>query len=75
MGSNLGNWEFVSQTNNTPDCVANRKQIQNCGPLSTIEDIKVLTICLSSFHMKDQFPSDIPPTKQVDSNKHKYQAT
>ena len=60
MGANLGNWEFLSQTNNNADCVPEEDRFKFVDDLSTIEVINLLTIGLSSFNMKNQVPSDIP---------------
>ena len=69
MGANLGNWEFLSQTNNNADCVPEEDRFKFDDDLSTIEIINLLTIGLSSFNMKGQVPSDIPTHGQfVDSS-------
>ena len=47
MGANLGNWEFLSQTNNNADCVPEEDRFKFVDNLSTIEVINVLTIGLS----------------------------
>ena len=74
MGANLGNWEFLSQTNNNADCVAEEDRFKFVDDLSTIEVINLLTVGLSSFYMKNQVPSDIPVHGQfVESYKLKSQ--
>ena len=74
MGANLGNWEFLSQTNNNADCVPEEDRFKFVDDLSTIEVINLLTIGLSSFNMKGQVPSDIPTHGQfVDSSNLKSQ--
>ena len=60
MGANLGNWEFLSQTNDNADCVPVEDRFKFVDDLSTIEIINLLTIGLSSVYMKNQVPSDIP---------------
>ena len=60
MGANLGNWEFLSQTNNSADCVPLEDRFKFVDDLSTLEIINLLTIGMSSFNMKHQVPSDIP---------------
>ena len=60
MGANLGNWEFLSQTNNNADCVPEDDRFKFVDDLSTIEVINLLTVGLSSMYMKPQVPSDIP---------------
>ena len=74
MGANLGNWEFLSQTNNNADCVPEEDRFKFVDDLSTIEVINLLTIGLSSFNMKEQVPSDIPTHGQfIDSSNLKSQ--
>jgi hypothetical protein len=60
MGASLVNWEYLSQTNNNADCIPD--------DLSTLEIINLLTIGLSSFHMKNQVPNDIPVHGQFIEN-------
>ena len=75
MGASLGNWEFLSQTNNNADCVPEEDRFKFVDDLSTIEIINLLTIGLSSFYTKQQVPSDIPVHGQfIESSKLKSQA-
>ena len=60
MGASLGNWEFVSQTNNNADCIPQDDRFKFVDDLSTLEIINLITIGLSSFNTKNQVPSDIP---------------
>ena len=60
MGANLGNWEFLSQTNDNADCVPVEDRFKFVDDLSTIEVINLLTIGLSSLYMRNQIPSDVP---------------
>ena len=46
MGANLGNWEFLSQTNDNADCVPEQDRFKFVDNLSTIEVINMLTIGL-----------------------------
>ena len=72
MGASLGNWEFLSQTNNNADCVPEEDRFKFVDDLSTIEIINLLTIGLSSIYLKPHVPSDIPTHGQfVDSSKLK----
>ena len=74
MGANLGNWEFLSQTNSNADCVPLEDRFKFVDDLTTLEVINLLTIGLSSFNMKSQVPSDIPVHGQyVDCSKLKSQ--
>ena len=75
MGANLGNWEFLSQTNNNADCVPEEDRFKFVDDLSTIVVINMLTIGLSSFYSKPQVASDIPVHRQfVKSTQLKSQA-
>ena len=74
MGANLGNWEFLSQTNDSANCVPEDDRFKFVDDLTTLEVINLLTIGLSSFYMKSQVPSDIPEHGQfVEANKLKSQ--
>ena len=74
MGANLGNWEFLSQTNDNAECVPVEDRFKFVDDLSTIEVINLLTIGLSSLYMKSQVPSDIPVHGQfVDGDNTKSQ--
>ena len=60
MGASLGNWEFLSQTNDNADCVPADDRFKFVDDLTTLEIINLINIGLSSFRMKSQVPSDIP---------------
>ena len=60
MGASLGNWEFLSQTNDNADCIPQDDRFKFVDDLSTLEIINLITIGLSSFNTKNQVPSDIP---------------
>ena len=60
MGASLGNWEYLSQTNNNADFIPEEDKIKFVDELSTLEVINLLTVGLSSFNMKSQVPNDIP---------------
>ena len=60
MGASLGNWEFLSQTNDNADCVPVDDRFKFVDDLTILEVINLLTIGLSSFYAKSQVPSDIP---------------
>ena len=60
MGASLGNWEYLSQTNDSADCVPEEDRFKFVDDLTILEVINLLTIGLSSFNMKNQVPSDIP---------------
>ena len=74
MGTSLGNWEFLSQTNDNADCVPEDDRFKFVDDLSTLEVINLLTVGLSSFFMKSQVASDIPAHGQfIDADKLKSQ--
>jgi hypothetical protein len=50
MGASLGNWEFLSQTNDNADCVPEDDRFKFVDDLTTLEVINLLTVGLSSFH-------------------------
>ena len=66
-GANLGNWEFLSQTNDNADCVPIEDRFKLVDDLSTIN---LLTIGLSSLYMKNHIPSDIPSHGQFVDGKN-----
>ena len=47
MGASLGNWEFLSQTNNNADCIPQDDRFKFVDDLSTLEIINLITIGLS----------------------------
>ena len=70
----LGNWEFLSQTNDNAECVPGDDRFRFVDNLMTLEVINLLTVGLSSFYMKSQVPSDIPVDGQfIDGSKLKSQ--
>ena len=70
MGASLGNWEFLSQTNDNADCVPEDDRFKFVDDLSTLEVINLLTVGISSFFMKSQVASDIPVHGQfIDGDK------
>ena len=73
MGASLGNWEFLSQTNDNADCVPEDDRFKFVDDLTTIEIINLLTSGISSFYVKSQVPSDIPEGQFIDSDKLKSQ--
>ena len=74
MGASLGNWEFLSQTNDNANCVPEEDRFKFVDDLTTLEIINLLTIGLSSLYMKNHVPSDIPEHGQfIDGNNLKSQ--
>ena len=60
QGATLGNWEFLSQTNNNADCVPIEDRFKFVDDLTTLEIINLLSIGLSSYNYKHHIPSDVP---------------
>ena len=59
MGSNLGIWEFLSQTNTYADFIPFEDKYHFVDDLSTIEVINLLSIGLSSYNIHTHVPSII----------------
>ena len=68
QGATLGNWEFLSQTNNSSDCVPKDDRFKYVDDLSILEIINLLNIGLCSYNFKNQIPSDIPIHGQFINN-------
>ena len=60
QGATLGNWEFLSQTNNNADIVPEEDRFKYIDDLTILEIINLLNIGLSSHNFKSQIASDIP---------------
>ena len=60
MGSSLGNWEFLSQTNDSADCVPTEDRYKFVDDLTLVEIVNLMSIGISSFNTKQQVPNDIP---------------
>lgn len=60
QGASLGNWEFLSQTNNNADSVPQEDRFKYVDDLSILEIISLLNIGLSSHNFKNQVADDIP---------------
>ena len=51
MGASLGNWEFLSQTNDNADCVPLDDRFKFVDDLTTLEIINLINIDISSFRI------------------------
>lgn len=60
MGATLGIWEFLSQTNNSADCVPVEDRFKFVDDLTTLEVINLLSIGIEQFDILQNVPSDIP---------------
>ena len=65
MGSNLGNWEFDSQTNNNANSVPQDDRFKFVDDLTILEVINLINIGIASHNMKQQIPNDIPEHGQI----------
>ena len=59
LGATLGNWEFLSQTNDSADCVPIKDRFKYVDDLSILEIINLLSVGLSSHNNKLREESDI----------------
>ena len=56
--------EYLSQSNESADCVDVADRFKFVDDLSILEIVNLLTVGLTSFNIKQQVPSDIPPHNQ-----------
>ena len=59
QGATLGILEYLSQTNNSADCVGPEDRFKFVDDLTIIEIVNLLTVGMSSFNSKFQVPNDI----------------
>ena len=64
QGATMGILEYLSQSNNSADCVNEKDRFKFVDDLSILEIVNLLTVGLSSFNLKQQVPSDIPAHNQ-----------
>ena len=64
QGATLGILEYLSQSNNSADCVSPEDRFKFIDDLTILEIINLLTIGISSFNVKAQVPSDILENNQ-----------
>ena len=60
QGSALGNWEYLSQTNNNADHIPASDRWKWVDDLTTLEIVNLITIGLSSYNFRQHVASDIP---------------
>ena len=60
MGATLGLLEYLSQSNNSADCVSEEDRFKFVDDLTILEIINLLNIGISSLNIKSQVPSDLP---------------
>ena len=68
QGATLGNWEFLSQTNDNANCVPLEDRFKFVDDLSILEVINLLNIGLCSYNFKHHVASDIPEHGQYIPN-------
>ena len=64
QGATIGLLEYLSQSNNSADCVGVVDRFKFVDDLSILEIINLLTVGITSFNIKQQVPSDIPSHNQ-----------
>ena len=64
QGATLGLLEYLSQSNETSDCVDVADRFKFVDDLSILEIVNLLTVGITSYNLKQQIPSDIPPHNQ-----------
>ena len=64
QGGTLGILEYLSQSNDSSDCVSVEDRFKFIDDLSVLEIVNLLTIGLSSYNLKGHVPSDIPDHNQ-----------
>ena len=70
QGATLGNWEFLSQTNNNADCVPEEDRFKFVDDLTILEIINLINIGLSSYNFRNHVASDIPINAHFVENEH-----
>ena len=64
QGATLGLLEYLSQSNNCADVVAESERFRFLDDLSILEIVNLLTVGLTSFNLKQQVPNDIATHNQ-----------
>ena len=60
QGATLGLLEYMSQSNDSADCVGVVDRFKFVDDLSILEIVNLLTVGITSFNLKQQVPTDIP---------------
>ena len=61
MGASLGNWEYLSQTNDSAHCVPEEDRFKFVDDLTILEVINLLTVGLSCYDFGDENDSHALP--------------
>ena len=64
QGATLGILEYLSQSNNSADCVSEEDRFKFVDDLTVLEIVNLLTIGITCFNIKQQVPSDIITSNQ-----------
>ena len=64
QGATLSLLEYLSQSNNSSDCVGVQDRFKFIDDLSILEIVNLLTVGITSYNIKQQVPSDIPQHNQ-----------
>ena len=64
QGATLGILEFLSQSNNSADCVGSNDRFKFVDDLTILEIVNLLTIGMTSFNIRQQVPNDISEDNQ-----------
>ena len=59
QGATLGILEYLSQSNNSADCVSEENRFKFIDDLTILEIVNLLTVGLSSYNIKAHVPSDV----------------
>ena len=70
MGANLEILENLSETNDIANCVPQDDRFRFIDDLTTLEVIKLLSVGLSTYNVKQHVPSDIPTHGQIIDRQH-----
>ena len=64
QGATLGLLEYLSQSNDSANCVNVADRFKFVDDLSILEIVNLLTVGITSFNIKQQIPTDIPTHNQ-----------
>ena len=64
QGATLGLLEYLSQSNNSADCLGLQDRFKFIDDLTILEIVILLTVGITSYNIKQQVPSDIPQHNQ-----------
>ena len=64
QGATLGILEYLSQSNNSADCVSPDERFKFVDDLTILEIVNLLTVGISCFNIKHQIPNDIKEGNQ-----------